>query len=166
MVDRIGSRPDELAGDGSVPARSTGQAAPVSASEHGFRWKVWLVLKTIQARLRFVVILVAIGGLIAYWDTLSAYYDKWTRPAGEVEAASADTEYFCPMHPYIVRDNPKEKCPICHMDLAKRKKGMGQPEALPPGTVSRVQLTPYRVVLAGVRTTEVQYQPLVKAITT
>jgi Cu(I)/Ag(I) efflux system membrane fusion protein len=127
---------------------------------------VWLVLKTIQARLRFVVILAAVGGLIASWDTLSAYYDKWTRTKGEVEAAGADTEYFCPMHPYIVRDHPKEKCPICHMDLAKRKRGTDQSEALPPGTVSRVQLTPYRVVLAGVQTTEVQYQPLVKTITT
>jgi Cu(I)/Ag(I) efflux system membrane fusion protein len=127
---------------------------------------VWLVLKTLQARLRFVVILVAVGGLIAYWDTLSAYYDKWTRPASAVEAPSGDTEYFCPMHPYIVRDNPKEKCPICHMDLARRKKGTGQPEALPAGTVSRLQLSPYRVVLAGVRTTEVRDQPLVKEITT
>jgi Cu(I)/Ag(I) efflux system membrane fusion protein len=123
-------------------------------------------MKTLQARLRFVVILVAIGGLIAYWDTLSAYYEKWTRRAGEETIASPDTEHFCPMHPFIVRDNPKEKCPICHMDLARRKKGSGQAEPLPPGTVSRVQLTPYRVVLAGVQTTEVQYQSLVKEITT
>jgi membrane fusion protein, copper/silver efflux system len=136
-----------------------------AAGSHFWR-NTWLVIKTIQARLRFVMLLAAIGGLIAYWDTLSAYYEKWARPAGVAETASADTEYFCPMHPYIVRDNPKEKCPICHMDLAKRKKGSGQAQPLPPGIVSRVQLTPYRVVLAGVQTTEVQYQPLVKTITT
>jgi membrane fusion protein, copper/silver efflux system len=134
-------------------------------AEHGPLWKVWLVLKTIQARLRFVVILAAIGGLIAYWDTLSAYYEKWARPAGQAEAAGTDTEYFCPMHPFIVRDKPDEKCPICHMDLAKRKKGSGQAEPLPPGTVSRVQLTPYRVVLAGAQTAEVGYEPLVKEVT-
>src|SRR5262249_22996321 len=81
-------------------------------------------------------------------------------------AASLDVEYFCPMHPYIVRGKPGEKCPICHMDLAKRKKGTGEPQALPAGTVSRVQLTPYRVVLAGVQTDKVQYQPLVKEINT
>ena len=127
---------------------------------------VWLVLKTLPARLRFVVLLAAIGGLIASWDTLAAYYEKWTRPAGAAETASADTEYFCPMHPFIVRDKPNEKCPICHMDLAKRKKDSGHAEPLPPGTVSRVQLTPYRVLLAGVQTTEVQYQPLVKEIVT
>jgi Cu(I)/Ag(I) efflux system membrane fusion protein len=114
--------------------------------------------------LRFIVILAAIGGLIAYWDTINAYWEKWTRPAAAA-APAGDTEYFCPMHPYIVRDTPKEKCPICHMDLAKRKKGTGTPEPLPAGTVSRVQLTPYRVVLAGVRTSDVRYRPLTKEIT-
>jgi Cu(I)/Ag(I) efflux system membrane fusion protein len=52
------------------------------------------------------------------------------------------------------------------MDLARRHKGAAEPEPLPPGTVSRVQLSPYRVVLAGVRTSQVSYQPLVKEITT
>jgi Cu(I)/Ag(I) efflux system membrane fusion protein len=132
---------------------------------HGLWWKVWLVLKTLQARLRFVVILVAIGALIAYWDTFNAYYEKWTRPAREAQHAGSDIEYFCPMHPFIVRDRP-DVCPICHMDLAKRKKGTGEAPALPPGTVSRVQLTPYRVVLAGVETSKAQYLPLAKEITT
>jgi multidrug efflux pump subunit AcrA (membrane-fusion protein) len=123
-------------------------------------------VKTLQARLRFVVIVAAIGGLIVHWDTLNAYYEKWTRPGREAEAAGPGSQYFCPMHPFIVRDSSKEKCPICHMDLARRPKGTGEPEPLPPGTVSRVQLTPYRMVLAGVQTTEIQYQPLVKEITT
>jgi Cu(I)/Ag(I) efflux system membrane fusion protein len=140
--------------------------APAPLAEHGFWWKSWLVLKTIQARLRFIVILVAIGALIGFWDTLTSYYEKWTRHAGAAEATDPNAEYFCPMHPYIVRDTPKEKCPICHMDLAKRKKGVATPEPLAPGTVSRVQLSPYRVVLAGVQTSEVGYQPLAKEITT
>jgi len=135
-------------------------------AEHGLGWKVWLIVKTVQARLRFIIILAAIGGLIAYWDTFSAYYEKWTRPHGDAEVASADVEYFCPMHPFIVRDTPKEKCPICHMDLARRKKGTGKAEPLPPGTVNRVQLSPYRVVLAGVQTVELKYLPLVKEMTT
>src|ERR671930_2219404 len=70
------------------------------------------------------------------------------------------------MHPTVVRDNNKEKCPICHMPLAKRKKGEVTDEALPAGTVARVQLSPYRVVLAGVRTAPVTYHPLAKEITT
>ena len=32
------------------------------------------------ARLRFIAVLVAIGLVITQWDTLLAYYDRWTRP--------------------------------------------------------------------------------------
>ena len=91
-------------------------------SRHGFWHNLWQVAKTIQARLRFIVILAAVGGVLMYWDTLKAHYEKWTRPLlGEAAAASSDTEYWCPMHPTIVRDKP-DKCPICGMPLSKRKK--------------------------------------------
>jgi Cu(I)/Ag(I) efflux system membrane fusion protein len=131
---------------------------------HGF----WQVIKTIQARLRFIAILAIVGAAIMYWDTLKAHYEKWTRPIlGEEAAASADAEFRCPMHPTIVRDHP-DKCPICGMPLSKRKKGEGieASEALPPGVVSRVQLTPYRVALAGIQTAAINYQPLSKEINT
>ena len=36
---------------------------------------------------------------------------------------------------------------------------------MPPGVVNRVQLSPYRVVLAGINTYRVDYQPLTKEIT-
>jgi Cu(I)/Ag(I) efflux system membrane fusion protein len=139
---------------------------PAGPENHGFWHNAWQVLKTLQARLRFFVLLAIIGVVVGSWSTISAYWEKWTRPLlGQAEEAESDVEYFCPMHPYIVRDNPKEKCPICHMDLAKRKKTIGQ-AALAPGTVSRVQLTPYRVLLAGVQTTKVEYLPLSKEIVT
>lgn len=126
--------------------------------QHGFLRRAWLVFQVVQARLRFVLLLVVLGVVLANWDTLTGYYDKWTRPLrGGDEAAASDVEYFCPMHPFIVRDNRKEKCPVCHMDLARRKQGTGQAEPLPAGTVARVQLSPYRIVLAGVQTAEVQY---------
>jgi membrane fusion protein, copper/silver efflux system len=147
-----------------VPTLIPADETPAEA--HSFGWKVWLVLKTIQARLRFVVILVAIGGVIAYWDTLKAYYERWARPATHEQTGSTDVEYFCPMHPQIVRDRPNEKCPICFMPLSKRKKGDEQAEPLPPGTVSRVQLSPYRVALAGTQTSEVAYRQLSKEIVT
>ena len=136
------------------------------ASPHGFGWKAWQVLKTVQARLRFIAILAAIGLVIGNWSTINNYYEKWTRTTEEDEAAGSGFEYFCPMHPQVVRDTRKEKCPICHMDLSRRARGSGQPEPLPPGTVARVQLTPYRVVLAGVRTSEVEPRPLVREVTT
>lgn len=127
-------------------------------------WFDFIVLVKL-ARLRFIAILVIIGVVITQWDWLLANYDKWTRPAKSPTAATAsDIEYFCPMHPTIIRSEPGQKCPICFMPLSKRKKGSGQTAALPAGVVSRVQLSPYRVVLAGVETRPVDFQPLTKEI--
>src|SRR5262249_5716115 len=125
-----------------------------------FWGKVWI------ARLRFIAILAAVGLVIVKWDTLKAYYEKWTRPAAAQATAAGDTEFCCPMHPTVVRDHP-DKCPICGMPLSQRKKGeAGDGEPLPPGVVSRVQLTPYRLALAGVQTWPVAYQPLTREIRT
>lgn len=144
-----------------------GLRAPPGLSRLGklWWWFHFLILVKI-ARLRFIGMLVLIGLVIVKWDLILAYYDKWTRPEARADAASSDIEYFCPMHPTVIRDNSKEKCPICFMPLSKRKKGDAKEEALPPGIVNRVQLSPYRVVLAGVRTWKVSHVPLTKEITT
>ena len=126
-------------------------------------WFDFIILVKL-ARLRFIGILALIGIVITQWDTLVAYYDRYTRPAEAAAVASSDVEWFCPMHPAVVRDNGKEKCPVCFMPLSKRKKGDVHEEALPPGVVNRVQLSPYRVVLAGAGTTEVDYLPLSKQL--
>jgi Cu(I)/Ag(I) efflux system membrane fusion protein len=118
------------------------------------------------ARLRFLIILGAIGVAIVKWDDLTARYEKYVRPAGSEASADPDHEFYCPMHPTIVRDRNKEKCPICFMPLSKRKKGEATDDPLPAGTVSRVQFSPYRVVLAGVRTVPVGYHPLTKDLST
>src|SRR5205823_7424511 len=118
------------------------------------------------ARLRFLLILGLIGLAITRWDWLVARYEKAHRPADAPGEATGDVEYYCPMHPAIVRDNNKEKCPICFMPLSKRTKGEAGEEALPAGTVARVQLSPYRVVLAGVRTSPIDFRPLHREITT
>jgi multidrug efflux pump subunit AcrA (membrane-fusion protein) len=130
-------------------------------------WFDFLILVKL-ARLRFVAILIVIGLVITKWDLLIAYYEKWTRPASAASTAGgSDYEWFCPMHPSVVRDNSKEKCPICFMPLSKRTKGKdGEPDPLPAGIVSRVQLTPYRIVLAGVGTWRVDYMPLSREIVT
>src|SRR5262249_24747801 len=128
-------------------------------------WFDFLILVKI-ARLRFIALLVAIGFVIVQWDTLVSYYERWTRPAGQETAASADVEYYCPMHPSVVRNNLKDKCPICFMPLSKRKKGEVTTEPLPAGVVARVQLSPYRIVLGGIQTWRVEYVPLTKEIST
>lgn len=127
-------------------------------------WFDFIILVKL-ARLRFIAVLVAIGAVITQWDTLIAYYDKWTRPAETGQAASGGSEWFCPMHPTVIRDNSREKCPICFMPLSKRKKGTQSEVTLPAGVVNRVQLSPYRIVLGGIGTTRVDYRPLNKEIT-
>src|SRR5262249_37152839 len=53
----------------------------------------------------------------------------------------------------------------CFMPLSKRKKGDAKSDdPLPAGVVNRVQLSPYRVVLAGVQTWPVAYLQLHKEI--
>src|SRR5262249_1074811 len=72
-------------------------------------------------------------------------------------AISGDTEYFCPMCPGVLSDWPS-KCPVCNMALVRRKKG--EMAALPDGVVSRMQLSPYRIQLAGIKTSPLEFGPL------
>ena len=149
----------------NAPEDEGGLHSPPGLSDWGRAW--WwfdFVILVKLARLRIITILVAIGVVITQWDTLVSCYEKWTRPTNAAAAVSSDHEFFCPMHPAVVRDNGREKCPICFMPLSKRKKGESTVEALPAGVVNRVQLSPYSVVLAGVHTSEVEMLPLTKEI--
>ncbi|MBS1984953.1 MAG: efflux RND transporter periplasmic adaptor subunit, partial [Bdellovibrionales bacterium] len=162
MTSSNTSPPPELP---DVTSDEGGLSAPPGLSYWGkvWWWFDFLILVKL-ARLRFIAILVAIGVVITQWDLLLAYYDRWTRPTTPASAVASNIEFFCPMHPSVVRDTGKEKCPICFMPLSKRKKGEQSVEALPAGVVNRVQLSPYRVVLAGVQRWEVCDVPLTKEI--
>src|SRR5688572_12758554 len=98
---------------GSQGRPQEGASAPRGNDEGGLRapahlsrlgklwwWFDFLVLVKL-ARLRFIAVLLAIGGVIAYWETLNAYYEKWTRPKSEIAAAASNTEFWCPMHPTV-----------------------------------------------------------------
>ncbi|RIK73953.1 MAG: RND transporter [Planctomycetota bacterium] len=134
------------------------------------RWqRVKFFIRAVEVRVRFIALFVVIGLVMAYWTTLEAYWDRWTRPATAAAADAADTEYYCPMHPTVVRpglepNGAVPNCPICGMPLSKRKKG--EAPKLPEGVLARVQLSPHRVQLAGVETVEATYMPLVKEIRT
>jgi Cu(I)/Ag(I) efflux system membrane fusion protein len=141
-------------------SNSSPSGTPTTASQ-----KVWFTIKAIEIRLRFIAVLVGIGLVIGYWDSIQNHWDKWTRPSADsVAALTGGEEFYCPMHPSVVRDSldpggAVPKCPICGMPLSQRKKGSAAP--LAEGVLSRVQLSPYRVQLAGIKTVEVAHRPLV-----
>jgi Cu(I)/Ag(I) efflux system membrane fusion protein len=122
------------------------------------RRSAWLAVRVLLVRLRFFLVLAAVLLLVGYWHVLRNYWDRLTRSSAVPDGAiSADTEYWCPMCPGVVSDWPG-KCPVCNMALVRRKKGESVP--LPDGVLARMQFSPYRVQLAGIRTAEVEYRPL------
>ncbi len=129
--------------------------------------KILFFIKFLEIRLRFVAILVITALLVGYWDHVENYYERWQRhrSGGSTTAtsgsqASAKTEFFCPMHLFVVRD-AMGKCPVCGMDLVPRKKG--EKSELPAGVLSRIQVSPERIQQAGVKVEPVGYRLLVRS---
>ncbi|MCX6347904.1 MAG: efflux RND transporter periplasmic adaptor subunit [Candidatus Aureabacteria bacterium] len=127
--------------------------------------KIMFVVKMVEIRMRFIIILLVTALVVGYWDYIQNYYERWQRShqthaaheGHEKEAAQSEFEYFCPMHPFVIRDD-WGKCPICGMDLVKRKKGAAV--ELPEGVIARVQVSPERVMQAGVETEPAAYRLL------
>ena len=137
-----------------------------SAQGKSLTWRrTWAALKLAQVRLRIPVVLVVAALVVGRWEVLRNYWDRLTRgPLAESfahHAISADTEYFCPMDPGVLSDWPG-KCGICNMALVRRKKG--EALALPDGVMARMQLSPYRIQLAGIQTAPATFQPLERAV--
>src|ERR1700689_1194895 len=93
-ADDLEPRPDDAGGLRAPPHLKGWRKA--------WWWFDFIILVKL-ARLRFIAVLVIIGAVITQWDLLASYYDKWTRPTGTAQAASSDVEWFCPMHPSVVR---------------------------------------------------------------
>lgn len=139
-----------------------------SKNDHGILRRFLFFLRFLEIRLRFVAILVITALVVGYWDHLQNYYERWQRErqarehAGhDAASTTSDVEYFCGMHPFVVRDRPG-KCPICGMDLTMRKKG--EAVALPEGVIARVQVSPERVMQAGVQVEPVLYRLLSRSV--
>jgi hypothetical protein len=122
-------------------------------------------LALIQVRLRIPVVLALAAVVVGRWDVIRNYWDRLTRPAAAESilqrAVSADTEYFCPMDPGVVSDWPA-KCGACNMALVRRKRG--EAVMLPDGVVARMQVSPYRVQLAGIQTAPASFLPLMREV--
>jgi multidrug efflux pump subunit AcrA (membrane-fusion protein) len=123
------------------------------------------VTKVVFARLRFLSVFLIAGLIIGYWDNITNHWDKWTRPAVAPDALAGaqagDVEYYCVMHPNIIRSEAGN-CPICGMPLVKRRKG--EAAALPQDVLARVQLSPQRITLAGIQTSPVERRLLIRQI--
>lgn len=122
------------------------------------RW--WWGLRVAQVRLRFPIVLLVAFLIVGKWQVLRNYWDTFVAPAQSASGGgvSSDTEYFCPMCPGVISDWPS-KCSVCNMPLVRRQRG--EAVHLPDGVVARMQLSPYRVQLAGIRTAALEYRPLV-----
>jgi Cu(I)/Ag(I) efflux system membrane fusion protein len=142
-----------------TPPRDDGMpATPVPARGRGR-----FILDVVLVRVRFLALFVIVGLVAGQWDRITARWERWMRPAAEHAAEAAKVEYFCPMHPQVVRDAPGS-CPICGMPLSRREKG--ESGGLPAGVLARVQLSPLRIAQGGVRTVEVSARPLVREVPT
>ena len=127
------------------------------------RRPIALALRIAYVRLRFPAILAVAFLVVGRWDAMRDGLDRLMKmaPRQGQGAVSEDTEYFCPMDPGVLGDWP-DKCPICNMTLVRRRKGDAAP--LPEGVVARMQASPYRIQLAGIRTATVEYRPLAREV--
>ena len=143
----------------------------VQPGRRGVFGKILFVLKVIEIRMRFVAILVITALVVGHWDTIQNYYERWERqrtaaaskgPQPDQQTTAENTyEYYCGMHPFVIRDQPG-KCPICGMDLIKRMKRATA--ALPEGTLARVQVSPERIMQAGINVEPVEYRLLTQSV--
>ncbi len=125
------------------------------------RTSVWSRVRfagtALQVRLRFVLILLAAFIVVTQWPVLRNWWDKlthrWWASQRTAHAVSRNTEFFCPMCPGVLSTWPSI-CPVCHMDLVPRQKG--DAVILPEGVIARMQFSPYRIQLAGIRTSEIK----------
>ena len=123
------------------------------------------ILKVIELRVRFIVLLAATGLVFASWETLVNHFEKWSRPGvgRHTGSSPAGIETYCPMHPSVV-DEQSGQCPICGMALARRKRA--DVGILPPGVLSQVRLLPGQIAQAGIRTVAVTFAPAIDRLTT
>lgn len=136
------------------------ESPPRCDPARGLRW--WVSVA--EVRLRFFVLVMIVLGIVTQWQRLRGAWDDWWyawRGPAASGGVSGDLEYFCPMDPGVISVWPAI-CPICNMDLVQRK--LHDAHLLPEGVLARMQISPYRVQLAGIRTAEVAARELIHEI--
>lgn len=135
-----------------MPRPSTVPKPPAESAAPSWQ----LVVRGVEVRLRFFVLLGGLAAIMAGWPWLRSSWDRfsslWQRHDHSA-SVSGDIEFFCPMDPGVISSWPAI-CPVCNMDLITRKKS--DAVILPEGVIARMQLSPYRIQLAGIRTFPVE----------
>ena len=130
-------------------------SAPSNSVRLNLRW--WL--EVARVRLRFFLVVAFAGVVASQWPMLRTAWERWIWSGHRHDsgAVSSSHEYFCPMDAGVISVWPAI-CPICNMDLVPRKKKEAQ--MLPDGVITRMQLSPYRIQLAGIRTSLIEPRTL------
>jgi RND family efflux transporter MFP subunit len=124
--------------------------------------------KTIVSQILLVLIAVGAGGAgTYYWMTREGSHGH-PEPVPAGTAAAEEKQYTCPMHPFIVTDQPGA-CPICGMALVPVKsstEAAGGGESGEAGAGGAIRVDPNTVQSIGVRTAAVRVGELRKTIRT
>ncbi len=128
--------------------------------KHTFSQRIWGILRILNVRLRFILLMILIGLIVGNWESISNHIDRLLRPVHITSpTAQQEVEYYCGMHPWIVQSTPGN-CPICGMPLVKRAKTAKT--ELAPGVLAQVQLTPLKMVMGRIGTSPVEYRLLAR----
>ncbi len=160
------NRPEETVEAGEIVAAKSDAGKMPTLPELTGRQKLWLVSLVIMKRVRFIAILAGVGLFVCNWDAVKSHWDRWTHPrAAANHELPPGQEFFCSMDPQVVRttyepNGDVPNCPICGMPLSIR--AQGEKEKLPAGISGRVQLSPERMQMAGIKTVAIVYRPMAR----
>ena len=121
--------------------------------------------KTIVSQILLVLVAVGAGGAGTYYWMTRAVPHGHEEPA-PVGTMAAEKQYTCPMHPFIVTDQPGA-CPICGMALVPVKSSAGAEgggEGEGGGAQGTIRVDPNTVQSIGVRTSPVTVGELRKTV--
>ena len=121
--------------------------------------------KTIVSQILLVLVAGGAGGAGTYYWMTRAVPHGHEEPA-PVGTTAAEKQYTCPMHPFIVTDQPGA-CPICGMALVPVKSSTGGEaggEGERGGAQGTIRVDPNTVQSIGVRTSPVTVGELRKTV--
>lgn len=121
---------------------------------------------SISKKITIPLTILTLAIVVGSWLYRSGRFQKlagWHKGDDTVkQQTDAKVLYTCPMHPFIIKDNPGS-CPICGMTLVKKIQA-AQASTQEMKSIDQVSLSPTQMVMANVATTEAKAMPLNKEI--